>query len=139
MSEQIPTLIDNIISELTSELTSEFKKLANDADGINVALAAYNQYCEDELNSASSIYDLHNDEDLKMIVSCGAKARDIATSYPISPYVSFSEHGELCPIDLRNIINRISVCSSEILYCMIRFPWAYKELYQCMVTDLISE
>lgn len=135
MSEQIPTLIDNVIGELTNK----FKKLITNVDGATIALAAYNQYCEDELNSAGRIYDLHNDEDLKMIVSCGAKARDIATSYPISPYVSFSEHGELCPIDFRNITNRISVCSSEILYCMIRFPWAYKELYQCMVTDLISE
>lgn len=124
-------VVKKMIEELSNFLT-EFSK-----DNLEIALAAYNTHCDEELGGTNYIYDLRKKSDLVRIADEGITANKIASIIleENSHFVIYYNNDFLSLVD-SDVINNIKAASYNIAESIVLFPYieSYKKIYERFVT-----
>ena len=141
MEKEINALVENIKKSIISDLKAyPFKN----QDVLEMVLAAYNTYQEEERDGVDYIFDIDNTEDLKCCVDGGQTAQEVCELWHNSQmnttkYFYFGcNHQKPEPIrNYAELVGNLIHWLDEVLPCVIAYPFVYRVLYEHYVTNRI--
>lgn len=138
-------ILNNMVETIKKAIVRDLNSFPhNNTDVMEMVLAAYNRFQEDERDGAAYLFDINNNDDLKCCIDGGMNAAEIAWLYNESqvnstPLFYFGHEYETPqPIETWSVLKEKMIgWLDEWLPCMIAYPQIeeYERVYTKYVTD----
>ena len=141
-------IFDGLIKEVVSSITDELKQYPyKNQDVLDLVLAAYNDYQEDERDGVDYLFDITNKDDVTCCIKGGMEVNEVAKLYADSltnttKYFFFGVNHKVAePIaDYSELVSQLIGSLDEVVANVIAYPYSYpsyKELYIRYITNTI--
>lgn len=139
---------NQIIESVKRSITRDINR--NDTKVIEMVLAAYNRYQEDERNGVDYLFDITNQSDLKCMVEGGLNVAEIAWAWKkvqdehISTYFHFgcNYDGLSAAGNLNDLKRKLTSWLDEILPCVLKYVSRceeYADIYEHYITEYLEK